>query len=107
MVIIMMTAWYPQGKATEVAKKYLEVVQKIPYKSFEKLLVPVGTKGVKDGIKVISITEVEKGKLEEAYNLAVRRMVEFFGIEGFRHELEIFLTGEEAMPLIGLKMPAV
>ena len=107
MVLIMMTAWYPLDKATEMAKKYIEVAQKIPYESFEKLLVPVGARSVKDGMKVTVIVEVEKGKYEEAYKLAVRRMIEFYGIEGLRYEMETLLTGEEAMPLIGLKMPAV
>ena len=106
-MLIMVTAWYPLYKATEVGKKYIAVMQKFPAESFEKPLVPVGVRTVKDGIRVTAITEVEKGKFEEAYNLTVRRMVEYFGIEGFRYEVETLLTGEEAMPLIGLEMPAV
>ena len=107
MVLIMVTSWYPPDKATEVAKKYLEVLQKIPYESFEKPLVPVGARSVKDGMEVINIVDVEKGKFEEAYNLTVRRLLMFIGIVGFTYEVEMLLTGEEAMPLIGLKMPAV
>jgi len=107
MVMIMVTAWYPPTKATEVGKKYIEVMQKIPQESFEKPLVPVGVSADKDGINVIAITEVRKGKYEEALNLTSRRMVMFFGIEGYRYEVKTLLTLEEAMPLIGLKMPAV
>ena len=77
MVLIMVTMWYPLSKATEVGKKYLEVMQKFPLESFEKVLVPVGASPSKDGIKGISITEVEKGKYEETYNLVARRMVMF------------------------------
>ena len=107
MVLIMVTSWYPPTKATEVAKKYIEVMQKIPQESFEKPLVPVGVSSGKDGIEVISIGDVRKGKYEEALNLTNRRMVMFFGIEGYRYEIKTLLTLEEAMPLIGLKMPAV
>jgi len=107
MVLIMVTLWYPPDKGIEVGKKYLGVMQKFPLESFEKPLVPVGVSPSKDGIKGISITEVEKGKYEETLNLVARRMVEFHGIEGFRYEIKTLLTGEEAMPLIGLKMPAV
>jgi hypothetical protein len=101
MVLIMVTAWIPPDKGTEVGKKYLEVMQKIPYESFEKPLVSAGN-AVKDGMKVIEIFEVEKGKYEEALNLTVKRESEFFGIEGYRCEIETLLAVEEAMPMLGL-----
>ena len=100
MVLIMVTAWIPPDKGAEVGKKYLEIIEKIPHKSFEKQLVTAGNI-VKDGMKVIEITEVEKGKYEEALNLAVKRENEFFSIEGYRSEIETLLALEEAMPLLG------
>jgi hypothetical protein len=106
MVMIMVTSWYPPDKAIEVAKKFLEVMQKFPQESFEKPLLLGGVTSVKDGIRVIAITEVEKGKYEEAMNLISRREVEYFGIEGFRFEMATLLTVEEAMPLVGLEMPS-
>jgi len=106
MVLIMVTCWIPPHKVAEAGKKFIEVLQKIPFQSFEKPLIPVASRDVKDGIKVISIGEVEKGKYEEGLNLVSRRMVEFYGIEGFRFEIETLMTGEEGMPLIGLEMPS-
>ncbi len=106
MVLIMVTSWYPPDKAIEVATKYLEVLQKFPQESFEKPLVAAAASAVKDGIKVISITEVEKGKYEEALSLTAKRNVEYFGIEGYRFEIETLLTIEEALPLVGLEMPS-
>ena len=106
MVLIMVTAWYPPDKAIEVAKKYIEVMQKIPEDpSIEKPLVTAGVSSDKDGIKVITIGEVKKGKFEEAMNNTARRLVEYFGIEGYRYEVNTLLTLEEAMPLIGLAPP--
>ena len=105
MVLIMVTSWYPPDKAIEVAKKFIEVMGKYPQESFEKPLVQA-TSAVKDGIKVITITEVEKGKYEEALYLEARREVEYFGIEGYRVEIETLMTTEEAMPLLGLEMPS-
>jgi len=106
MVLIMVTTWYPLTKATEVAKKYIEVMQKIPSDpSIAKPLVTAAVSPGKDGIEVISISEVRKGKYEEALNRANRRMVMFFGIEGYRYEIKTLLTLEEAMPLIGLAPP--
>ena len=57
-------------------------------------------------IRVIAITEVEKGKYEEALNLEAKRLVEYMSIEGYRFEMETLMTTEEAMPLLGLKMPS-
>ena len=106
MVMIMVTSWYPPNKAIEVAKKLLEGMQKFPQESFEKPLVLAGVTSVKDGIRGITITEVEKGKYEEALNLTAKRLVEYFGIEGYRFEIETLMTIEEAMPLLGLEMPS-
>jgi len=106
MVMIMVTSWYPPNKAIEVAKKFLEGMQKFPQESFEKPLVIAGVTSVKDGIRGITITEVEKGKYEEALNLTAKRLVEYFGIEGYRFEIETLMTIEEAMPLLGLEMPS-
>jgi len=106
MVLIMVTSWYPLNKVTEVAEKYIEVMQKIPEDpSIAEPLVPVGVSSGRDGIEVISIANVRKGKCEEAMNLALRRMVMFFGIEGYRYEIKTLQTLEEAMPLIGLSPP--
>ena len=106
MVMIMVTSWYPPNKAVEIAKKFLEVMQKYPLKSFEKPLVLAAASAVKDGIRSITITEVEKGKYEEALNLEAKRLVEYMSIEGYRFAIETLLTIEEAMPLVGLEMPS-
>jgi len=105
MVLIMVTSWIPLDKVTEVTEKYMEVIQKFPQESFEKPLVISGSSPSKDGIKVISITEVEKGKYEEAVNLVARRMAEFYSIKGYRFEVETLLTLEEALPVIGMAPP--
>jgi len=105
VVLIMVTAWIPPGKATETGKKFIEVMQKVPFESYEKPLVPLAGRPVKDGIKAISIGEVEKGKYEEAVERVWSRMVDFYGIEGFKFEIETLLTAEEAMPMIGLTPP--
>jgi hypothetical protein len=97
----MVTSWYPPNKATEVAKKYVEVMLKIPQESFEKPLVQAACRSDRDGIVSVSINDITKGKYEEAFNLVVRRMVMFYEIEGFRFKLDNLLTVEESMPLFG------
>lgn len=105
MRLIMVTSWYPPNKAAEVAKKFLEVNEKIPQKPFEKSWL-AGVKADEDGLKTVWLTEIEDGKLEEALDMTNRRLVEYIGIEGYRFKIETLMTFEYAMPLIGLEMPS-
>jgi DNA-binding XRE family transcriptional regulator len=88
----------------EAAKKYLEVFKKIPLASFEKVLVNA-SRNDKKGIEIISIYEVEKGKYDEAFNLAYRRMHEFYGIEGFTWRIQTLAKFEESFAIMGLTPP--
>ena len=104
MRLIMVTLWYPLNKATEVARKFLEVNEKFPQKPFEKSWL-AGVKADEDGLKTVWLTEIEDGKLEEALDMTNRRLVEYMNIEGYRFKIETLMTFEYAMPLIGLEMP--
>jgi len=102
MVLIMVTAWIPPDKIVEAAQKYMEVLQKFPEQPFEKPLVEAASNSTKDGIKVISIGEIERGKYEEAMDLVMKRNAEYYGIKGYRYEVETLATLEEALPAIGM-----
>jgi len=104
MVLIMVTSWYPPDKATEAAKKFLEVMEKFPQESFEKSWL-AGVKSDEVGIMTVWLTEIERGKLEEALNLTSRREAEYLDVEGYRFKMETLMTFEDAMPLVGLEMP--
>ena len=81
MPYIITTALYPSDKAPEVAKRYLEAMQKYPIDdSLEGPVVPAAVKGTQQGIKVMIISEAREGKLEEAYALSVSRNVMFQSI---------------------------
>jgi len=105
MVLIMVTAWIPPDKIAEAAQKYMEVLQKFPEQPFEKPLVEAASTSTKDGIKVISIGEIERGKYEEAMDLVTKRNAEYYGIKGYRYEVETLATLGEALPAIGMAPP--
>ena len=54
------------------------------------------------GIKVIGIIEVKKGKLEDAMIRVANMMAMFFNIEGFEYTMERHATVEEALKTIGM-----
>ena len=106
MSYIITTTLYPSDKAPEVAKRYLEAIQKYPVdESLEIPVVPAAVKATHQGIKVIMISEAKKGKLEEAYARSISRNVMFHSIPGFESSTEIHYTLTEAMTAIGMSLP--
>jgi hypothetical protein len=106
MAYIITTSLYPSDKAPEVAKRYLEAMQKYPIdESLENPVVPAAVKGTQQGIKVLIILESKKGKLEEAYARSVSRNVMFQSIPGFESSTEVHYTLTEALTAIGMSLP--
>ena len=107
MPYLIVTSLYPSDKAPEVANKYLEAIGKFPPdKNLATELVPAAVKGTHQGIQVIGISEVKKGKLEEAYTYLVGMMAMFHVIQGFEYKVDVYLKVEEALGLIGMSLPA-
>jgi hypothetical protein len=50
----------------------------------------------------ITYNEVERAKVGDAYKRAISMMIEFRNIEGFRYEVKIWSTVEEALDVMGL-----
>jgi len=106
MVLIMITSWIPYGKEKDAGQKYLEVSKKFPVdRSLEKNLVHLGVRATKKGIKVFSVTEVKKGKYEEMIKRVTEMQLVYSEIPGFKYTIETFLSGVDAMPIVGLMMP--
>ena len=62
-------------------------------------------KVTKDGIKVIGIAEVVKGKVEDYVARATKGQQEYVGIEGVKYEVEMYMDMMEAMAVVGMKAP--
>lgn len=106
MPYLITIAWYPSAKATEVAEKYLEARKQFPPdRSLTKEVVQVAVTTNKNGINVMSISEVKEGKLEEALTYAGNAMIPYQSIEGFEYKTRIWSTIVEAMELLGMKAP--
>ena len=84
---------------------YLEVRKTPIDRSLMKRVVPIGMRIAEGGIWGISIYEVKPGKVEEAMADLTKRTLPFGQIEGYKLEMEVLMTGVEALPLVGLKMP--
>ena len=103
--LVVFTRW-PSDKVPEVVKKSIEVTRKFPEDtSLGEAIVPNAIKGSMEGMRTLSVTEVKKGKLEDAIDRAVAMLVMYQSVEGFEYSLEIWRTVEEAYAAIGQKPP--
>ncbi len=103
MPYLITTMLYPGDKAEEVAKRYLEAITKYPPDgSLGTEIVPAAVKSTLQGIKVMAISEVKKGKLEDAMTRTVNIITMFHSIKGFESTTETYLTVEEALKTIGM-----
>ena len=103
MVIVMTTTYFPVATSAQVGKKYLEVLKKFPLdKSIEKSILPTAIRITHNGIKAISISEIKDGKFKEYMKGFYQHIIEYFSIEGYKVDFEVFLSATEALSLIGL-----
>jgi hypothetical protein len=102
-IYLKTTICYPLSKADEVGRKFLVVSEKRPDNtSLGDIIARAAVKSVDEGIEVFSLLKVNNGKMDDAYNDAGQRMIEYRSIEGFSYTIETYFEVEEAMALIGL-----
>jgi hypothetical protein len=103
MPYVITRCWYPNHLVDEVAKKYIEIMEKYPPdESISKTIVPAAVSSTKNGIETISIDEVKSQKLADALEHDALFMAEYRNIKGFRYETKVWSTVEEAMKQIGM-----
>jgi hypothetical protein len=91
---------------SEIGKRSLKSSVKYPPDLSLGKSLAVGVRATKDGVKIISIGEVVKGKYEEALLQLVKGQQEFFAdIEGYSYEVETLMDVTEAMSVVGLEAP--
>ncbi|MFW9802807.1 MAG: hypothetical protein ACFFFC_09160 [Candidatus Thorarchaeota archaeon] len=103
MPYIVTYSLYPTHKIPEVAKRYLEVLEKFPPdETLSEQVVPASVKATERGIATIGISLVKEGKLEEALSRTTQSMVMYHDIEGYEFSVEVQNTVSEALAFIGM-----
>jgi hypothetical protein len=103
MPYIVTRCWYPLNKADQVAKKYIETIEKYPPdESLAKTIVPAAINSSKGGLEALMIQDVETQKVGEAIERGILMMIEMREIEGFTYQIKPWSKVEEALQRIGL-----
>lgn len=106
MPYLITTSIYPTDKATEVAEKYFEIMQKYPVDENVAIpVVPVAAKTTKQGLQVMVISEVKAGKLEEALDRAVNAMAMLNDVVGLEYTVDVYMTLAEGLATLGMSSP--
>ena len=105
-MMLMTTSIYPPSMAQQVGETYINIMDKYPDDpSLGEPLVPAAVSSTLEGIRVVTLYIINKGKTQEVMDLASSRMLEFGKIEGFRYSIETVYDASEAMSLLGLDAP--
>ncbi|MFX0155543.1 MAG: hypothetical protein ACFE9Q_13560 [Candidatus Hodarchaeota archaeon] len=105
MPIIIVTAWYPYKRRMEVGKKVIEAVKKFPPDDSRAKALGTAVMRDKHGIKVITMSEVMQGKLQEALDRTNQIIGFYMEVDGFNFRTDIAATATEAMQSINMKLP--
>lgn len=100
---LIVTSIYPNDKSKEVADTFMKAMTKYP--DDPKLatpVVPVAVHAVLEGMKVIMVHDINKGKFEDAWALIDARMGMFMNIGGFKYTFETYSNLEEALRTISI-----
>jgi len=99
---IIVTSTYPNDKAKEVADMYVKAMTKYPPDfSLGTPVVPVAIRTTLQGVKTLNISEIKKGKFEDAMAFAANRLAMFNDIDGYRYTVKTYMNLEEAMKTMG------
>jgi hypothetical protein len=97
---------FPPAKSSLVAKKNIEMIQKYPPNPSIGKTLAIGVKSKLEGMEVMAIGEVKKGKVEEFMNNLAQQYQEYaLEVEGFTYQTEAYFTISEAYKILGMEPP--
>jgi hypothetical protein len=105
---IVIFAKFPSHLTTTVVEKMLEANKKNLFpddESIQETVVQSAGTFSEDGIRVLSVTLVKEGKLEEALNSVRKEEAYYSEIEGFESSIEVWSTLQEGLQAFGMKLP--
>ena len=106
MVIVLSITRFPVNKGREVSEKYIEVSKEFPPdRSLGKEILRLAARITGNEVESIGLVEVKEGKYEEYLKRGMLIQLKYADIEGFTSKSEVFISGVDAFPMIGLEMP--
>ena len=106
MVLIVATVMFPHAKSSKVAKKNIEMIKKYPPEPSIGNTLVIGVKSTMEGMQVLAVGEVKKGKVEEFMARLAKQYQEYaLEIDGFKYQIETYFDVAEAYKILGMEPP--
>ncbi|MFX1438020.1 MAG: hypothetical protein ACFFAA_12600 [Promethearchaeota archaeon] len=106
MVLAVAKVVFPHAKSSKVAKKNIEMLKKYPADPSIGEGIALGVKSTIDGMEVLFVAEVKKGKVEEYMSRMAKQYQEYaLEIDGFKYQIETYFNVAEAYGILGMEAP--
>ena len=106
MPYIVSTAIYPSERENEAREVFLEMMKTNPPRmDLSEVIIPMASQRSLEGIKIMAVSKVKPGKLEEALAYVSKRVHPYSKIPEFEYSIQIWSTLEEAFAVAGVPMP--
>ena len=106
MVLLVATVVFPHAKSSKVAKKNIEMIKKYPSDASIGEGIALGVKATTEGMQVLFVGDVKKGKVEE-YMLRMAKQYQEYAleIEGLKYQIDTYFDVAEAYKILGMEPP--
>ncbi|MFX1378622.1 MAG: hypothetical protein ACFFA4_05975 [Promethearchaeota archaeon] len=106
MVLLVATVMFPHAKSSKVAKKNIEMLKKYPADPSIGEGIALGVKSTTEGMQVLFVADVKKGKVEEYMSRMAKQYQEYaLEIDGFKYQIETYFDVAEAYKILGMEPP--
>lgn len=101
---LMITSTYPLSSINKVVDIFLDTASKNPMPDYIEMLSLYSHWGG-DGIKAYTVYDIKEDRVDEGVLEITKRMVNFASVDGYKIESQVILPIEEALAILGKKMP--
>jgi hypothetical protein len=99
IMVIVSQLSYPPESANQIAKRFIEAP---PLPDFITRQGPYVSSELGQGVRTLSIYQLDNSRLAEGFAFVADYMTTFFGVPGFTYSISQYLEVEEALKLLGL-----
>ena len=98
-MVIIGRMYYPTESTQEMAKRFLEAPQ-VP--GFMSRKGPYVGSDLAEGISIVAFYELDNAKLAEGLDFVGNYYAMYFGVPGFKYEIQPYFEVAEALKMIGI-----
>lgn len=105
MVLVVANIVFPPALSPTIARKNIELLKKYPDDPSLGKTLAIGVKPNLDGMHILAVGEVKRGKVEKFMKRLVKIYQEYTNLDGFKYQVDVYLDVGEAYDVLGMDPP--